>query len=75
MSNACECAEIRDELLSTPDDHAQVAVWGVRGVRGTNYIIAQWANLIAAMMDVGMRSTCRTMSLCLLLTKSSSTIH
>ena len=34
---------LRDVLCNTPDDHAHVqfAMWGVRG---TNYVIAQWAN-------------------------------
>ena len=40
MSNACEYAGIRNALFNTPDDHAQVAVWGVYG---TDYVIAQWA--------------------------------
>ena len=32
MSNACEYTGIRNALFNTPDDHAQVAVWGVMWV-------------------------------------------
>ena len=41
MRNACECmhAGTRNALLfNTPDDHAQMAVWGVYS---KNYVIAQ----------------------------------
>ena len=40
MSNVSEYAGISNALFNTPDDHAQVAVWGVHG---TYYVIAQWA--------------------------------
>ena len=40
MSNACEYTGICNALFNTPDDHAQVAVWGVDG---TNYVTVQWA--------------------------------
>ena len=62
MSNACEYAGIREPLLNTSDDHAQVAVWGVHG---TNYIIAQWtysttlgrANILTNAINLGCSTT------------------
>ena len=40
----CENTGISNALFNTPDDLAQVAVWGVYG---TNYVIAQWVHYIA----------------------------
>ena len=41
MSDACEHAGIRSALFNTPDDPPPPQV-AVKGVYGTNYVIAQW---------------------------------
>ena len=44
----CEYTGISNALFNTPDDHAQVALWGVCG---TNSVIAQWAYNVGAVRN------------------------